>query len=95
MKIKLILLTVLSLFLLSSCSECRKCKKEEWVVRKIEVELVNGNKKIVYYNIPPYSDVSIAASGGTYRMSTWEYGFLCLRVEKTLMYGVLYCKVIE
>jgi hypothetical protein len=94
MKIKFFLLILTFLFF-TSCSECRKCKKEEKVVKKIEVELINGNKKIVYYNIPSYADVSISASGGTYRMSTWKNGTFCVKQEITLMYGVVYCKVLN
>jgi hypothetical protein len=95
MKIKIFLLTLITFFVFTSCSECKKCKNEEWLVRKIEVELINGNNKIVYYKIPPYSDVTISSSHGSYRMSAWKYDALCLKSEITLMYGVVYCKVIE
>jgi hypothetical protein len=92
MKTKIFLFTIV-VFLLSSC----KCyvDESEWVIRKIEIELVTGTKKIVYYKIPPYADVSISSSHGSYRMSTWKYTKICVKQEVTLMYGVAYCRIIE
>jgi hypothetical protein len=95
MKVKIILLLSIFFIFLSSCSKCRECKKEEWVVKKIEVELITGTKKIVYFKIPPYSDVTISSTNGSYRMSAWVYDAICIKNEITLMYGVVYCKVLN
>ena len=87
--IKNIIYTTLCVIALSSC-----CKDSDYVIRKIEVELVNGSKKVVKYKIPDYAGLKISSHKGSYWLSIWEDCGIAPK-ETVLMYGVVYYRVIE
>lgn len=82
---------LLCLVALSGC-----IRNDRYVVKKVKVELVNGNTKIVKFRMPEYATLQIHSHRGSYYLSTWEY---CLgemvKCEVTLMEGVVYYEIID
>lgn len=87
--------TLYILLCLVILSGCNKDNEDEYVLKTIKVELVNGSTKVVRYKIPSYATLSIHSFRGSYRLSTWKYCLGVAKCEITLMNGVVYYEVID
>ena len=81
---------------LSSISD-RRDSAGAWVNHTIRVEMVNGISRVVTVAIPPYANMVVRGSRGSYYISSWKYCMFkgLARCGFTVMNGVVYFEYAE